>query len=90
MTRRSADRHPGEMEMSDDLVPPGDEPEEAYWRRRADEELERAKHATTPEGATAHQAIAQAYLARAEQPPGTGARASSDDEKDDGDGGPNA
>lgn len=75
--------------MSDDLARPGDEPEQAYWRRRANEELERAKHATTPEGATAHRAIADAYLARAQQPPGTAPLTSSDNDVDD-DGGPNA
>lgn len=90
MTRRSADRHPGEIEMSDHLPGPADESEQAYWRRRADEELERAKHATTPEGATAHQAIAEAYSARAQQPPGTAPPASSDDDKDSDDGGPDA
>lgn len=76
--------------MSDDLARPGDESEQAYWRRRADEELERAKHATTPEGATAHQAIADAYLARSQQPPGTAPPASSDNYNDDDHGRPNA
>ena len=90
MTRRNAYRHPGEMKVSDDVARPGDESEQAYWHRRADEERERAKHATTPEGATAHQAIADAYSARAQQPPGPAAPASSDDDKDDDDGGPNA
>lgn len=74
--------------MSDDLARVGDEPEKAYWRRRADEELERAKRATTPEGATAHQAIADAYFARAQQPPGSIPAASCDDDKGDDDGGP--